>query len=106
MITLAEILTKLGIKWEDLNADEKATYQKWSELLKGEMTLDKIKEFLKTEIGRIEMEWAVPDNSKEKDNFLKAQMRILKTLSAFISSPERSREFLEQHLSNLFQNIK
>ena len=106
MIGISEILTKLKIKYEDLNVEERQTYTQWEQVLRGEMTMEKVRGFLQAEVDRIEMEWSVPDNSKEKDNFLKAEMRVLKTLIAFMSSPERSKEFLEQHMTNLFKKIE
>lgn len=103
MFSIADILNKLKVKYEDLNAEERQEYKRWDEVMKGEMSVEKITNFLKAEINRIEMEWSIPDLSNERNNYLKAEMRILKTLLAFIESPERSKEFLEQHLSTLFK---
>ena len=101
MATPSEILKKLNIKYEDLRADERAIYTQWEESLKGEITVDKIKDFLKTEINAVEMEWSNPELSKDRDNFLKAEFRIAKTLLALIESPQRTQEWLSNHLNSI-----
>ena len=102
-MTPSDILKKLGINYEDLRADEKVIYSQWEGMLKDEITVDKIQDFLKTQINAIEMEWANPDNSKEKDLYLKAEMRILKTLLSLIEAPKHSEEWLEYYLETLLK---
>ena len=101
---LTEILTKLGLKYEDLNSDEKETYRNWEEVLVNkEMTMENIKQFLNTVILQIETDLIQPDNSDKKDSFLKAQLRCYKTILFFIESPKQSKDYLEAYLSTLFK---
>jgi len=103
-MTITEILTKLNLNFEDLNASEKETYQNWEETLRGkEITIDVLKEFIKSQIEIIIDNIAVPNISKNEEDILKAQVRNYKTLLAFINYPERSKAFLENHLNNLFR---
>ena len=101
MATPSEILTKLGINYEDLRADERQIYSQWEKMLTEDITVDKIKDFLKIQINAVEMEWSQPDLSVQKDIFLKAEMRIIKTLLAFIEQPQRSAEWLEGYLQTI-----
>ena len=103
-MTLTDILNKLGLKYDDLNAEEKATYKSWEEVFAGkEMGIKDIREFIQSAILQVEADLIQPDNSDKKDSFLKAQLRCYKTLLFFIDSPKQSREYLEVYLSSLFK---
>jgi len=101
MTTLTDTLKKLGLRWEDLTPEEKTTYEQYDKVLSDDITVEKITECMRMQINFIENDWANPDNSEKKDAFLKAQMRVLKTLLAFIESPKRSKEQLKQHLKTI-----
>ena len=103
-MTLSDILAKLNLKYDDLNADEKSTYSAWEETLATkELTIGNLTEFIKTVMLQIETDLICPDNSEKKDSFLKAQLRCYKTILFFIESPKQSKDYLEQYLSNLFK---
>lgn len=102
---LDKILEKIGIKsYEDLNEEEKKTYREWEKILsKGEITIEELKKFIINQITVLELQILNPDNSKEKDVFLKSQLRILRVLLGFIESPKKSREWLEGYLKSIFK---
>ena len=103
-ISLTEILEKLSkqygkkIVWEDLDADEKRTFQQWESVLNKAVTVEDIRNFIASQIDQIEREWVNADNSDKKDAVLKARLTNYKMLLAFIAGPERAREYLESEI--------
>ena len=62
MITIQEIFKRLSqkagkeIHYEDLSAEDKAEYAQWESVLKEEMTVEKITNFLRAEVNKFEIE--------------------------------------------------
>ena len=103
--SLNKLLEKLGLKYEDLTEEEKKTYNSWASVLSApNVSIDDLKKFLPVQIETIEQEQNKYDNSKEKDLFLKAQLRNLKMLHAFILGPEQRKKWLEAHIGQKAQN--
>ena len=101
-MTLNEVLQKLGIKnYEDLRADERETYREMEEVLQEEMDVDKIKQWIDGELKNLLVDIANPDNSYDKEYFLKARIRDLTALSFFIDSPKMAKAKLEEYLSRV-----
>lgn len=102
---LAKWLDKLKVKnVNDLSSEEKATFDKWESILsEGEMTVDKIKEFCKTQKAIIETQYSNPDNSSKKDSVLKASLGFYNALIGIIESPKAEKEALEKHLIQLIK---
>lgn len=100
MSSLHNLLEKLGLKYEDLTEEEKKTYTEWNEtLIQSEITIDDLKKFIPSQIEQLEHSQNDYQNSKEKDLFLKAQIRNLKMIQSFILGPEQRRKWLEDHLN-------
>jgi hypothetical protein len=85
MSLLHNLLEKLNLKYEDLSAEERKTYQQWGEKL--------------AELSLVENELLSFENTKEKDLFLKAQVRNLKMLNAFIQGPEHRRKLAQEQIN-------
>lgn len=101
MSSLHNLLEKLGLKYEDLTEEEKKTYTEWNEtLVQSEVTIGDLKKFIPSQIEQLEHSQNDYQNSKEKDLFLKAQIRNLKMIQAFILGPEQRRKWLEQHIQS------
>ena len=101
MSSLHNLLDKLGLKYEDLTEEEKKTYTEWSQTLsQPEVTIDDLKKFIPSQIEQLEHSQNDYQNSKEKDLFLKAQIRNLKMIHAFILGPEQRRKWLESHIQS------
>ncbi len=107
---LKDILTKLGLNFEDLSANridpitglnEKDTYLQMEETLTEEMTIDKIVAFLKSELDRFQIEFAKNETSVERDFLLKAQTRNYVALLYFIESPAMAKQKLEEYLKKI-----
>jgi hypothetical protein len=99
-MSLSQLLDRLKLKYEDLTEEEKKTYTEWSEILsQSEVTVDDLKKFIPSQIEQLEHQQNDYQNSKEKDLFLKAQIRNLKMIHAFILGPEQRRKWLEDHIN-------
>jgi hypothetical protein len=104
MLSLHSLLEKLHLSYDKLTEEEKKTYQQWAETLtQSEVTIDDLKQFLPSYIDRLEYDQTSYENSKDKDLYLKAALRNAKMMIAFITGPEKRREWLEKHIE---QRIK
>src|SRR5689334_21206766 len=104
MLSLHSLLDKLGLSFDKLTDEEKKTYQQWAETLtQADVTIDDLKKFLPSYIDRLEYDQTSYENSKDKDLYLKAAIRNAKMMLAFITGPEKRREWLEKHIE---QRIK
>lgn len=99
MLSLHSLLEKLGLNYENLTEEEKKTYTQWSEVFnQKETTIDDLKNFLPSYIDRLEYDLNNYENSKDKDLYLKAALRNAKMMLAFITGPEKRKEWLEKHI--------
>src|SRR5690348_6787400 len=99
MPSLNSLLEKLGLSYDKLSAEEKRTYQEWSTVFtQADVTIDDLKKFLPSYIDRLEYDLNSYENSKDKDLYLKAALRNAKMMLAFITGPEKRREWLEKHI--------
>ena len=102
---LLKLLAKRGIKSVDeLDAEEKATFQEWDKILsKEELTLEDVKEYCKTQCAVIEGKWKDYGTANVKKAEWIPYHTVYKTLLAVIESPKSAREALEQNLNNLIK---
>lgn len=96
---LESFLEKLNLRYEDLNAEEKRVYQQWSDTFtQNEVTTADLRKFLPNFIDGLESQLNDYDNKPNKDLYLKAAIRNAKMILAFITGPEKRREWLQKHL--------
>lgn len=99
---LQKLLEKRGIGVKDLQGEEKQTYDTWNATLTGEsVSVEKIVEFCKRQIGVIEEKWDNLDNASQKNERLVFQHTIYSKILRLITSEERERERLEKYLTDL-----
>ncbi len=99
MLSIHKLLENLGLSYDKLTEEEKKTYTQWSETLTQEdVSIDDLKKFLPSYIDRLEYDLNNYENSKDKDLYLKAALRNAKMMFAFITGPEKRREWLEKHI--------
>jgi len=102
-----DILEKTGLKYEELRPDEKETLNVWMQALdKGQLTVDKIKNYIFTMREVVEGELTKTDLNKKQDAFLKARLRNYMLLEAFLTSPEKAREQMERAIAGMASSIK
>lgn len=101
-MSLSQLLERLKLNYEDLTDEEKKTYTEWSQTLsQPEITIDALKTFIVQQLSLLETQQNDYQNSKDKDLFLKAQIRNLKMIQSFINGPEARRKWLEDHIEKL-----
>ena len=97
-----ELLERVGLKYEDLSSVEKETLNTWMEALeKGQLNLEKIKEYVVSMKEAVEQELTKADLGSKQDLFLKARIRNYMLLDAFLSTPERAKQQIENSISGM-----
>jgi hypothetical protein len=97
-----EILVKYGLKYEDLSIPERATLNVWlNNIQEGQMSIPKIQEYLVSMREAVETELTKHDLGSKQDLFLKARLRNYMLLSAFLVSPEKAKEQLENAIAGI-----
>lgn len=105
---MEELLNKLGMKYDDLNKDEKATLSTWmASLQTSAMTIDKIREAIQAMKFSVENELIdTPEHiffifPNRKQILLKARLKNYMLIEAFLTSPERAKQAIEQAILSL-----
>jgi len=102
-----EILEKAGLKFNDLNANERETLYTWEEALaKSQISVEKIKVYINTMKAAVEQELSVSGLNTKQDLYLKARLRNYMLLEGFLSSPERAKEALDRAVAGLVSKRK
>jgi len=102
---LQKLLDKINLKYEDLTEDERRTYNEWdSAFSRPDVSIDDLKKFLPTYLDGLENQLNDYANSKEKDIYLKSAIRNAKMMLAFITGPEKRREWVKQNLEQRIKN--
>lgn len=108
---LNSLLDKFNVKYEDLNPAEKETFHQWQQTLaKNQLTVEGIKDYLRSLIESVEKELADIKESTsfwlflyawKKDFYLKARLKNYLILYDFLSAPDKARKYIEQSLNNI-----
>lgn len=97
-----EILKKYGLKYEDLNEDEKATLNSWvNNLQEGALSVDKIKEYIKAMKDSVENELSRYDLGPKQDIYLKARLRNYLLLELYLTAPEKAKAHIDRTLKGI-----
>ena len=100
---LEKFLKKIGVKsYEELNADEKATYNEWEQALQGRKLTDKdVSNFLEDELSMAVTRVTEVNLSKEDEMFRKAEIRLIKKILTFLNGPKVEKEFAKKAIEQL-----
>lgn len=104
---LNKYLTKLGVNdFTELDAEERATYDEWREVLEAEATVENIGEFIDAQIKTLggELQEAVREGHDRKALLITARLENYNDLQAVITAPDRNREALQAHINNLLKH--
>ena len=101
---LEDYLLKTKIDPKEMTAEEKATFDKWSVILSGEVTVQKIVEFCDRQKEVIENQWASVDNDERKNERLIIYHTIYSKIIKMIQADETERVALANHLQSLIDN--
>lgn len=106
-----QLLSKLGLQYEDLSAQEKQTYESWSKSLDIKpLTAEEIKEYIKQAREAVELELVDEDEFVYVLGFkkvnrrhvgLKARLKNYLLLEAFLTSKERAKQALEKQIQKM-----
>lgn len=95
-------LKKYGLKFEDLNSNEKETYFSMVQAIQeSNLTIEKIKEYIKAMRSSVEEELTRYDLGSKQDLFLKARLRNYILLEAMLTTPEKAKKALEDALKRM-----
>jgi len=101
---IQKILDKLGVKYEELSHSEKETFKEYDVVLSApEIEIKDIGRFIADQRLSISKQLSSYKNSKDKDLFLKARMRNIDLLEAFIVTPADNKTRLLTELKNRFK---
>ncbi len=106
---IQELFKKRGIKSEtDLNELERAEYDlltaEAKRLVNEDFTAENMREYCVSEKKRIEQEWhAGPDNTGNKDIYLKALHIVYSTFIGMIDAPKAEKEQFIKKLDELIK---
>lgn len=100
MSILNRYLGKLGVSYDGLSQEEKATFNSWRESLAGrKLTDEDVARFLETEFNETVQKLTATDNSKDLDLFLKMKVDFITKTREFLASPEREKQMIENQIS-------
>jgi len=100
-----ELLESLGLKYEDLTSAERETYQNWYEKMsEAAISPADILNYIVYMRESVEHELSKYDNTKEKDNNLKARMKNYLLLEAFLNGPDKAKKALESYIGSITRN--
>lgn len=102
-----EILQKYGLKFEDLSSAERDTLNQWMQSLsKNTLSVELIRGYVANMRASVEDELTKTDLNTKQDIFLKARLRNYMLFEAFLSTPAKAKQALEQALSGIVGNVK
>lgn len=113
--SMGGILERLGLSYEDLNEAEKATLTGWVDgIAKKDMDIDDVREHIRNMIYAVEAELADTEEFtwvfiwrvvNPKSVSLRARLKNYVMLEAFMSTPDKARSWMEQHLQQLAKKV-
>lgn len=109
MSIIDDVLKTRGIKdISELTPEERTTFAEWDRVLsEGSLTVDKIAEFCRLEMSRIDAIWRtdVASFAPGKNERLITMRMVYGSMLDLIEGPKKSRETLEVYLKGLVDSI-
>ena len=101
-----EIEEKTGVKIESLKDVEKKYYfDMLVEVQKAQMSPEKIRSYIVEMRDAVEEELCKVGLTQEQDTYLKARLQNYRLLEAFLLSPDRAKQQLEDMVANVTKGI-
>ncbi len=102
-----ELLGRHGVKYEELTEDERTTFNSWlSQASQTAITVDKVKDYIHALKEAVSNELTKSDLDPNQDLFLKARLRNLMLIEAFLTNGERAQAKLEEAIANIGKRKK
>lgn len=110
-MNIDEILEKVGVKYEDLNAIERKTFNEMVEKVsKTEINNETLKSYISTMKDSVEKDLSEEPEyvrvwlfafRNDKNILLKARLRNYMLLEAFLDTPKKAKEALDRAISGM-----
>ena len=105
MNPMDRILQRLGLKFDDLTSAERETLMGWMDALKSnQINVSVVKDFVHSLRDNIEGEIVKVENGTKQDTYLKARLRNIMLLEAFLSTPEKAQQALDRAVAGIAEN--
>jgi hypothetical protein len=102
MDIIDKITEVTGLGFEDLKGAERETVMNWINAIDSrEISLDGVRTFINGMRVAVDTELAVDNLSKKRDLYLKARLKNLIALEAYLEGPEKAKRALELYLNKL-----
>ncbi len=106
---LAKLFEALGLKgWEDLKPAERATYEKYEQMLQSETKIEDLRKFLNFELDRLrllrEEEAAIPGDRIDQERL--AQIRVLRGMLGQYTKVEALKKQAEAEIEATINKLK
>ena len=102
MSLIDKLLEKSGLKYDDLHIDERETLNTWMDALqKGQLSVPRVKGYITSMKEAVEKELCKHDLGSKQDLFLKARLRNYMLMEAFLSTPERAQQQIEDAIGGI-----
>ena len=103
---LERLFKKKNLTLETLSVDEKTDYDRWRKILsEGDITVERIEEFCRSQNSLIESQWRDLNNEHRKNDRLLAMHVVYSSILTAIKAPKIERERLEQYLTSLIEGV-
>ncbi|KKR98919.1 MAG: hypothetical protein UU51_C0035G0009 [Microgenomates group bacterium GW2011_GWC1_41_20] len=107
MSIIDDLLSKAGLKYEELKPIEKETLNTWLQAFQqSELNVGVIKQYIATMRDAVEQELTKTGNTKDQDILLKARLRNYMLLEAFLSTPEKAKQQMENAIAGLANSLR
>lgn len=98
---LDKLLRKKGVKFKDLNTEEKDTYKSWEEALAGRRITDEdVQQFMTAELDDAVGKLIVTGLGERDDIFLKMKVEFIKKIQAFLDGPRIEKENIKRAIES------
>lgn len=96
---LQTLLGKLGVSYEELNDEEKTTFNLWREALSGRKLTDAdVRLFLETQKDDAVMKLTDKSLSEREDTFLKMKVEFILNVIEFLDLPAKEKQMVEAQI--------
>ena len=104
MSLIDDLLKSSGLKYEELKVPEKEQLNVWvSEIQKSQLSVEKIRVYISSMREAVEKELTKHDLDSKQDIFLKARLRNYILLEAFLSTPQKAKEQVENLITSMIK---
>lgn len=104
MSLIDDLLKQSGLKYEELKVPEKEQLNVWvSEIQKSQLSVEKIRVYISSMREAVEKELTKHDLDSKQDLFLKARLRNYILLEAFLSTPQKAKEQVENLITSMIK---